>query len=134
MKSKDALALAKERWGKDAFVRDNGMSFHDGELRPLDAEDRAKLQARYNTHCDAQPLMKALENWPDDTPLGEYKTALTAHKKAWAKWKKTKDTLQGKCLTHRFDVGHLSQLGFRVIEGSGDTWEEALRKARCLPE
>lgn len=133
--SKSALKLAQAKYGKDAWVRDNGLSYRDGELRPIDAEDRAKLRDRLAACKAAEPRMKPLAEWPDETPLGEYKAAKAATEKAWKKWRKQREVLEGKCFSSRFEVGDVSRSGlsFVYVMGSGDTWEEALRKAGCLP-
>jgi hypothetical protein len=135
LKKADALKLAQKKFGKDAFVRDHGLTFHDGELRPVDAEDRAKLKAKLDTIKEAEPKIAAIVHWPDETTLGEYKAALAAHHKAHDKWQKLRDTARSKCLSSRFAVGHVTQSGlFSMIAGTGDaSWEEALRNARCLP-
>ncbi len=136
LKKADALKLAQKKFGKAAFVRDKGLTFHDGELRPVDAEDREKLKAKLNALLAEKPAMLAIVHWPDTATIGEYKAALSVYHKAQDKWQKRKDMAQSKCWSHRFEVGHVTDSGlFSMIDGTGDaSWEEALRKAGCLPK
>lgn len=133
LKQADALKLAQKKFGKGAWVRDRGLSFPDGELRPQDDEDRAKLRAELQAILDQKPTFVDIRELPRDMTIGAYLDALDAHNKRATKWKKERDAAWDKAhFAHRFEVGHVVDGMFSTLDGVGNTWEEALVAAKCL--
>lgn len=118
-----ALALARVKLGKGAYLQDSGRKFGPSSeaLRQAAQKALAELVAQ-------EPKINQLKDWPRNTPLGEYHDAVIAHRKAWNEWKWRKDKLFSQTFYQRYDVGKSDGM-FNWIKGSGDTWEEALQKA-----
>lgn len=126
-----ALKAARAKWGSEAFVRDSGEWLRDGSRRPASDEERAAAKAEFLALKDSEPKFLPLSQWPADTPLGEYRTALFAFNAARAEWRTRKDWVQGLQYCHRYEVGTRSGI-FSTIKGAGDTWEQAMEKAGIL--
>lgn len=133
LKKEQALKLAQKKFGVGAFVRDNGLTFHDGELRPVDEEDRAKLRAKHEAILKEKPTIAELKDWSRSTTIGEYLDALAIHNKKAKKWREAKDLAWTKVHSReRFEVGtvnNTSMFQYASVRGKGSTWEEALTDA-----
>lgn len=98
-----ALSLVRACWGKKAHIRYN--------RHALRAADRERARAELKALRANKPSVAVL--------LPE--------------WKRRCDQLLGVALSEPYDVGYLIMGGLAFhISGSGDTWEEACRKAGLL--
>jgi hypothetical protein len=122
LSKKRALALAVAIWGEDAAIKDLGPKWTSSPEKRANARDEF-LHLKEN-----QPTMKQLLEWPDDTPLREYKVAVAQQKEAYNRWREAKDNAQSRMHTHRYSVGTLGKLFFTVL-GVGDSWEECFTYA-----
>jgi hypothetical protein len=101
-----ALKLAQEKWGHRAVARDAGRKASTKEHR--------------------ESALRLLQQWREGKPI-----PMTL------KWRERHDELLSMALSYRYSVGYLigdadtGILGFSV-QGCGDTWEEACRKAGLL--
>jgi hypothetical protein len=93
--------------------------------------DRAVARTEYQTLKANEPKFLPLAEWPGDTPLHEYRTALSAFKAAHMEWRTRSEWVRGLQYCRRYDVGTVGGV-FTETKGSGDTWEQALEKAGVL--
>jgi len=93
----------------------------------------------------ARAMTEAVKRWGKGAGIRFNRTALTEDKKSpmrerlaalrtekLPETKQERDRLISTLLWHRCEVGHLAGVGgirFFVIDGQGDTWEEAFTKA-----
>jgi hypothetical protein len=102
--------LARAKWGKKASVEEN--------KHALDPETRGIVRKELERHRSARPV--------PPPEVVEYNRKLS-------KWKEEEQRLRGLLVSSRRyrifeDLG-----GGRWIRGDGDTWEEAARDAKLLP-
>jgi hypothetical protein len=118
-----ALTIARRKWGKRAIVDDRGRRHG-----PSSPEQREVASAALKLHREQKPVFLPLDEWDGNELIGEYRRALAAHNAAYRVWKQREDELRSTATYYRYQVGSDNGWAF-YVQGSGDTWEEALTKA-----
>jgi hypothetical protein len=120
-----ALKVAQAKWGAKGYVRMN-------RRVTWNEAGREKARVELKEHRTWKPVR------PDN--LYDGKPAISVSDRdfwlaRFRAWRKEEERLMTIALSHRYDVGILSnEIGFAMfsIRGSGDTWEQALERAGVL--
>lgn len=110
-----ALREATRRWGKAAAVKQNKQPSNPVDREAAHAKNVAAGERIRAIDAEIEARLKALD----------WYQALQAERR---ELRKVRDEQSYWGCYHQFLVGHVS-MGFFHVRGSGDSWEEAFRKA-----
>lgn len=113
-----ALSLAQAKWGDAAYVRYDRRAAMRAKYRALAQEELKEHRAR-------KP--RPPSSLPSDDPF------LPQARERFRTWWKREEDLMLTALSYGYAVGYVMLDGFAFhIQGVGDSWEEACRKANLL--